>query len=158
MTGQGPGQLRVLHVVVAAGPTNSQWNERCLPAVHLRRFNVCSLLPTTVAGHPPMGAGLGVADRVTFTGLPVVSSDIAPHREIVPDADAGQLVPVGDVDALAGAIGRVRDLGPSGRAVLGTRARQLVTAGSSLESMHRGYEQVYTRVSGRTPAMVREDA
>jgi glycosyltransferase involved in cell wall biosynthesis len=41
-------QLRVLHVVVQAGPTNSQWNEHCLPVADERRLVVCSLFPATV--------------------------------------------------------------------------------------------------------------
>jgi glycosyltransferase involved in cell wall biosynthesis len=35
-------------VVVQAGPTNSQWNEHCLPVADVRRLTVCSLFPATV--------------------------------------------------------------------------------------------------------------
>lgn len=44
--------LRLLHVVVQAGPTNSQWNEHCLPAADDRQLSVCSLLPATVEPDP----------------------------------------------------------------------------------------------------------
>jgi glycosyltransferase involved in cell wall biosynthesis len=46
---QDQARLRVLHVVVQAGPTNSQWNEHCLPVADERDLTVCSLLPATVA-------------------------------------------------------------------------------------------------------------
>ena len=41
--------LSVLHVVVQAGPTNSQYNEHCLPVMRDRRITVCSLFPADVA-------------------------------------------------------------------------------------------------------------
>lgn len=44
-------QLSVLHVVVRAGPTNSQYNEHCLPVLGERRVTVCSLFPADV---PPL--------------------------------------------------------------------------------------------------------
>ena len=46
------GRLHVLHVVVQAGPTNSQWNEHCLPMADQHVITVCSLLPSTVAPDP----------------------------------------------------------------------------------------------------------
>ncbi len=45
-------RLRVLHVVVQAGPTNSQWNEHCLPVASEREIAVCSLFPATVVDDP----------------------------------------------------------------------------------------------------------
>ncbi len=50
--GPGPTRLRVLHVVICAGPTNSQWNEHCLPVADHRRLTVCSLLPATADADP----------------------------------------------------------------------------------------------------------
>ena len=46
------GRCHVLHVVVQAGPTNSQWNEHCLPMADRHVITVCSLLPSTVAPDP----------------------------------------------------------------------------------------------------------
>ncbi|MFC6086325.1 glycosyltransferase family 4 protein [Sphaerisporangium aureirubrum] len=57
-------------------------------------------------------------------GLPVVCSDIAAHREIVPPR-AGRLVPPGDVRGFAAAIARIlRD--PAGAALMGGYGRELV--------------------------------
>ncbi|HYJ70294.1 MAG TPA: glycosyltransferase [Nocardioidaceae bacterium] len=41
----------VLHVIVRAGPTNSQYNEHCLPVLGERRITVASLFPAEV--EPP---------------------------------------------------------------------------------------------------------
>jgi glycosyltransferase involved in cell wall biosynthesis/capsular polysaccharide biosynthesis protein len=43
--------LSVLHVIVRAGPTNSQYNEHCLPVLDTRTVTVCSLFPADVT--PP---------------------------------------------------------------------------------------------------------
>jgi glycosyltransferase involved in cell wall biosynthesis len=44
--------MSVLHVVVKAGPTNSQYNEHCLPVMGERRITVCSLYPADVEAPP----------------------------------------------------------------------------------------------------------
>lgn len=56
-------------------------------------------------------------------GLPVVASDVGAVREVV--GDAGLVVPRGDVDALAGALGSLAG-DPGRRAALGERARRRV--------------------------------
>jgi glycosyltransferase involved in cell wall biosynthesis len=45
-------RVRLLHVVVQVGPTNSQWNEHCLPVAAERDITVCSLFPATVVDDP----------------------------------------------------------------------------------------------------------
>lgn len=44
--------LSVLHVVIRATETNSQYNEHCLPVRHTRRITVCSLFPADVPVPP----------------------------------------------------------------------------------------------------------
>lgn len=46
--------LSVLHVVVKAGATNSQYNEHCLPVMRDRRITVCSLFPADVVPPPEL--------------------------------------------------------------------------------------------------------
>ncbi len=41
-------ELSILHVIVRAGETNSQYNEHCLPVMHERHITVCSLFPAEV--------------------------------------------------------------------------------------------------------------
>jgi glycosyltransferase involved in cell wall biosynthesis len=54
----------VLHVVVQAGPANSQWNEHCLPAADRHVITVCSLLPSTVAPDPRIRRYDGTGSRL----------------------------------------------------------------------------------------------
>lgn len=84
-------------------------------------------------------------------GLPVILSDIPPHREIVEAAGVARLVPVGDVEALAGALDGVFRMDGAERVALGVRSRQVVENRFSLRSMAQGYHRVYTRLceSGR---------
>jgi glycosyltransferase involved in cell wall biosynthesis len=44
--------ISVLHVIVRAGATNSQYNEHCLPVAAERRITVCSLFPADVVAPP----------------------------------------------------------------------------------------------------------
>ena len=57
-------RLHVLHVVVQAGPANSQWNEHCLPAADRHVITVCSLLPSTVAPDPRIRRYDGTGSRL----------------------------------------------------------------------------------------------
>lgn len=52
--------LSILHVIVRAGPTNSQFNEHCLPVADSRRITVCSLFPADVT--PPASIRLVEGD------------------------------------------------------------------------------------------------
>jgi glycosyltransferase involved in cell wall biosynthesis len=47
-------QLAVLHVIVRANATNSQYNEHCLPVLNERRVSVCSLFPAEVTPPPEL--------------------------------------------------------------------------------------------------------
>lgn len=55
--------LSILHVIVRAGPTNSQFNEHCLPVAGSRRITVCSLYPADVT--PPASIRLVEGDGTT---------------------------------------------------------------------------------------------
>jgi glycosyltransferase involved in cell wall biosynthesis/capsular polysaccharide biosynthesis protein len=46
--------LSILHVIVRAGPTNSQYNEHCLPVLADRRITVCSIFPAEVTPPPAL--------------------------------------------------------------------------------------------------------
>lgn len=56
--------LSVMHVIVRAGATNSQYNEHCLPTASQRDVTVCSLFPADVSPPPEVtlfeGEGSGV--------------------------------------------------------------------------------------------------
>lgn len=102
------------------------------------------------------GEGLPIAVLEAMAAeLPVILSDIPPHREIVEDGgDFIPLIPPDDAEGFARAIARVAALPEAERAELGRRGRRLVEARFSLEAMLEGYERVYRELlaaRGRAP-------
>jgi glycosyltransferase involved in cell wall biosynthesis len=77
--------------------------------------------------------------------LPVVLSDIPPHREIVEGKGIAALVPLDDVDGFAAAMERLRGTDADERRRIGTESRQIVTETFSLRAMTDGYEDIYSR-------------
>jgi glycosyltransferase involved in cell wall biosynthesis len=90
------------------------------------------------------GEGLPVAVlEAMAAGLPVVLSDIPPHREIVDGVGFVPLVRPGDIGGFAAAIRSVKAMPEAERADIGARCRALVERRFSLDAMHRSYERVY---------------
>lgn len=97
------------------------------------------------------GEGLPLAVLEAMTaGLPVVLSDIAPHREIVEGKDVAEIVPVGDVAAVATAMTRLQNLSATERAALGDRGRRVVLDSFSLRAMTDGYQRTYSKIPTRS--------
>jgi sugar transferase (PEP-CTERM/EpsH1 system associated) len=91
------------------------------------------------------------------TGLPVIATDTGGNPELVADGRTGQLVPVGDADALAEAIGRyVHD--PVLRRAHGQAARVAVEREFSLQAMVQRYTDIYDAVLGRKREASASDA
>lgn len=100
------------------------------------------------------GEGLPVAVMEAMAaGLPVVLSDIPPHREVVDGMEGVPLVPVGDVDGFAREIERFRRMPAEQRRDIGRRCRVWVLERFTLDRMHAGYDRVYreVRVEGEAP-------
>lgn len=77
-------------------------------------------------------------------GVPVILSDIPPHREIVQGIPGIELVELGDVEGLQKELLRFCGLPPEDRRALGERCRGIVETKFSLTAMHRAYEAVYS--------------
>lgn len=84
-------------------------------------------------------------------GLPIVISDIDPHREISTGLVGSRLVPPGDVSGFAREIRRSRAMTVDERKGVGARCREVVDRRFDLPSMHQAYGEVYERVR-RSPA------
>ena len=96
------------------------------------------------------GEGLPVAVMEAMAaGLPVVLSDIPPHREVVDGLDVVPLVSPGDVEGFAREIERFRRLPALERREIGRRCRAWVLERFTLERMHAGYDEVYHEVLPR---------
>ncbi|MCC6767262.1 MAG: glycosyltransferase [Deltaproteobacteria bacterium] len=79
-------------------------------------------------------------------GLPVVATTVGGNPEVVADGRSGLLVPAGDPDAMAAAVGRVLDDGALATR-LGSAARRVVEERYGSRSMVRRLEAVYAAVA-----------
>jgi glycosyltransferase involved in cell wall biosynthesis len=78
-------------------------------------------------------------------GLPIVATDIAASREAVPP-EAGTLVPVGDIDAAAGAITQLLS-DPERRLAMGEHARQVAVETFDVRAAARALRELYASVA-----------
>ena len=79
-------------------------------------------------------------------GVPVVLSDIAPHREIVEGLVGVPLVPPGDDRSLALALRSLAEAGAEELRIRGARGRAHVRAAFGLDLMLRRYARLYAEV------------
>lgn len=99
------------------------------------------------------GEGLPIAVMEAMAaGLPVVLSDIPPHREVVDGLDVVPLVRPGDVAGFAREIERFRLMPAEERQEIGRRCRAWVLERFTLERMHAGYDRVYREVLSEVEA------
>jgi glycosyltransferase involved in cell wall biosynthesis len=89
-----------------------------------------------------------VAVEAAWAGRPVVAADVSGMREVVLDGRTGRLVPPGDRDALAAAIGEIID-DPDRARRMGAAGRRHAAERFSLEDMMDAYEGLYERLSNR---------
>lgn len=106
---------------------------------------------------PSYGEGLPLSVMEAMaSGLPVLLSDIPPHRELALGDGAATLVPADDVDALAASLAALRDMSPGERAHAGAGGRRAVIQNFSLHAMANGYDRVYSDVASRRIVPKRE--
>lgn len=58
--------LRVLHVIINVGETNSQYNQLCLPLADVQDISICSYFPTEIEPHPSIALESGGGSLVGF--------------------------------------------------------------------------------------------
>jgi L-malate glycosyltransferase len=86
------------------------------------------------------------------SGLPIVATRVGGNPELVRDGDNGLLVPYGDPQALAAAIGALLS-SPEQAREMGVRGRRLVESALTMERMSEGHGALYRRALGAAPAV-----
>jgi len=138
-------------VLVGAGPLQAEC-EQILADAGLRDL---AWLPGESSDVPAVMQGLdlfvlpSLAEGISNTileamasGLPVLATDVGGNADLVDDGVTGQIVPAGDVPALADALGRWAQDEPARRAA-GAAGRARVVDKFSLPAMVSAYRRVY---------------
>jgi len=148
LIGDGPERPRVEAAIAARGLSGAVelLGERAdLPAL-LRSADVF-LLPSAVESF-----GLAALEALAC-GVPVVASAVGGLPEVIDDGEVGFLRPVGDIAAMAEAVGRLLDDEPLRRR-FGTAGRRLAETRFALGPAVDRYLAIYRRVlaSGASPS------
>ncbi|MGZ4333568.1 MAG: glycosyltransferase [Gaiellaceae bacterium] len=89
-----------------------------------------------------------VAIEAQAAGVPVVATDAGGTRTVVADGETGFVVPIGDVDALAERLGRLRD-DRALHARLAEAGRHRMREAFSTERMVDDVDRLYTEILAR---------
>ena len=139
MVGDGPLRGQVQSILEQANAADLAWLPGELgnvPAV--MRGLQCFVLPSLAEG---------VSNTILeamASGLPVVATDVGGNRELVVHGVSGEVVPSGDVDAMAAALQR-QAADPLRAAAMGHAGRDAVEGRFSLQAMVAAYQSLYDR-------------
>lgn len=147
LVGEGPLRAACRAILAAAGLEDLAWlpGERNDIAQIMRGLDLFVL--------PSLAEGISnTVLEAMASALPVIATDVGGNADLVADGESGQIVPPGDVDALAQAL-----LGwatqPARRLAAGAVGRQRVESRFSLPAMVGNYRALYERLlAERNPA------
>lgn len=139
MIGDGPLRADSLALLEQAGCADLAWlpGERSDVPDILRGLD-CFVLPSLAEGIS------NTILEAMATGLPVIATDVGGSGELVNSGVTGELVPAGDVDALADRIAGLASQ-PRKARTMGAAGRKAVEQRFSLAAMVRQYEDLYDR-------------
>jgi sugar transferase (PEP-CTERM/EpsH1 system associated) len=143
IAGDGPLRAQIESRIQAAGAASRIWlaGERADTPAVMRGLHLFVL--------PSQAEGISnTILEAMASGLPVVATAVGGNVELVEPGSTGELVPPGDVDALAAAIVRAF-VSRAEFAARGRQARQVALARYSLASMMSRYAGVYDAALGR---------
>ncbi|MFO1292807.1 MAG: TIGR03088 family PEP-CTERM/XrtA system glycosyltransferase [Rubrivivax sp.] len=137
LVGEGPLKAECEQILADAGLRELAWlpGERSdVPAV-MQGLDLFVL--------PSLAEGISnTILEAMASGLPVLATAVGGNADLVEDGVTGQIVPAGDVPALADALGRWA-ADAAGRRAAGAAGRARVEAGFSLSAMVGAYRRVY---------------
>jgi len=143
MIGDGPLRAQSQALLEQAGLGELAWlpGERNDVPEILRGLD-CFVLPSLAEGIS------NTILEAMASGLPVIATDVGGNGELIKDGSSGELVPVGDVEAMANSIvGYARDHVKA--RVAGQAGRSAVESQFSLATMVQQYQGLYDRLLKR---------
>lgn len=101
-------------------------------------YNLCdfTVLPSYFEGTP------NVALEAMACGVPVVATDVADNAIVIPDGEVGRIVPIDEVDALAGVINELL-LDQAELDAMSAKARRWIETNFALDVMSANMASVY---------------
>lgn len=145
LVGDGPLRDECAAVLRDAGMSELAWlpGERGDVPDVMRGLD-CFVLPSLVEGIS------NTILEAMSSGLPVLATDVGGNRDLIDVGLSGEIVPPGDVGALADAIESLAG-DPARARAMGRAGREAVERRFSLPAMVTAYERVYDSVLGRRP-------
>jgi len=143
LVGDGPLRAECEAVLVQGGARELAWfaGERSDVPEVMRGLDAF-VLPSLVEGIS------NTILEAMSSGLPVLATDVGGNRDLVEPGVSGEIVPAGDVAALAAGLAACA-LDPARAAAMGRAGRLAVERRFSLQAMVGAYEGVYDKVLGR---------
>ena len=140
MVGDGPLRAESQAILDAAGLAGLAWlpGERADVPDVMRALD-CFVLPSLAEGIS------NTILEAMATGLPVLATDVGGNAELVVKGETGDLVPAGDVEALANGLVRMA-MDPDRAQTMGQAGRERAMAHFSLPAMVRAYQALYDRL------------
>jgi len=151
LVGDGPLRAQVQAVLAQAGVEELAWlpGERADVPDVMRGLD-CFALPSLAEGIS------NTILEAMASSLPVIATDVGGNAELVVDGQTGELVPSGDVQAMAASIaGLASD--PARAAAMGAAGRLRVERQFSLPAMVDAYRQLYDHLLAATHTRPRLD-
>jgi sugar transferase (PEP-CTERM/EpsH1 system associated) len=151
LVGDGPLRAQVQAVLAQAGVEELAWlpGERADVPDVMRGLD-CFALPSLAEGIS------NTILEAMASSLPVIATDVGGNAELVVDGQTGELVPSGDVQAMATSIAGMA-CSPERAVAMGTAGRMRVERHFSLPAMVDAYRQLYDRLLAATQERPRLD-
>ena len=140
MVGDGPLRAEAQVILDAAGVASLSWlpGERADVPDVMRALD-CFVLPSLAEGIS------NTILEAMATGLPVLATDVGGNAELVVKGETGDMVPAGDVEALANGLVQMA-MDPARAKAMGQAGRQRAVARFSLPAMVSAYQALYDRL------------
>lgn len=137
LVGDGPLRADCQQILAAAGLAHLAW----LPGERGDVPQIMQGLDLFVLPSLAEGISNTILEAMA-SGLPVVATDVGGNADLVRDGDSGQIIPAGDVSALAAALA-AWGADPQRRRQAGVCGRQIAERRFTLQAMVASYRSVY---------------